>query len=103
MFVPVATADPSAAILIINDPVTNHEKIADLVRRGFMVRTRADAGTIEARKQLTNRKELAIMSGAQAVSTDYYLPSQHFESNYRVEPFVRCNPINTGRHCRFAE
>ncbi len=103
MFVSVDTTHPAAAILIVNDPVKDHQKIAELVSQGYMVRTRADADTIEARKQLTNRKELAIMSGAQAVSTDYYLPSKHFESNYRVEAFIRCNPINTGRHCRFAE
>ena len=103
MFVPVAPPHPAAAILIINDPIKNHQKIAAMVGQGFMVRTRADADTIEARIQETNRKGLAITSGAQAVSTDYYLPSAHFDSTYRVEPFIRCNPINTGKYCRFVE
>ena len=103
MFVPVMPPHPAAAILIINDPMKNHQKITAMVEQGFMVRTRADADTLEARLQKSNRKELAIQSGAQAISTDYYLPSAHFDSSYRVEPFVRCNPINTSKYCRLVE
>jgi hypothetical protein len=66
--------DPAAAFIKIDDPVANYNKIQELVSLGYMVRTRADADTYEARSGDSNRKMTAFQSGAQIVSTDYYRP-----------------------------
>ena len=58
----------SAALFIINDPIAEHERIKALVAAGYMVRTRADADTTEARSNNTVRREAAFASGAQAVA-----------------------------------
>ena len=103
MFTAVEPPHPAAAILIINDPIRHKEAITDLVNRGFMVRNRADADTIEARRNLTDRKMAAIESGAQAISTDYYVPSEYFDSPYLVKPFIAFNPVTTKSSCYFKE
>ena len=52
---------------------------------------------------LTERKMAAVESGAQAISTDYYIVSEHFDSPYLVKPFIACNPVSTKSSCSFAE
>ncbi len=84
LFVNKEEGNPDAAFRIINDPVGNFEKIKNLVALGYMVRTRADADTQEARKNDYNRFEKAKASGAQVITTDYYLPSKLFKSNFKV-------------------
>jgi hypothetical protein len=49
-----------------------------------MVRTRADSDTKQARANDYRQFEKAKASGAQVISTDYYYPSQLFESTYQV-------------------
>ena len=61
---------PAAAFLKLNTPT---ESIADFVSQGYIVRTRADADTHEARSGDTGPRDLALSSGAQFVSTDYYV------------------------------
>ena len=105
MFTNAPEGHPAAAIMIINDPVDQIEEIQRLVKAGYMIRTRADADTREARDNDTRRKVAAFESGAQAVSTDYYLPATHFGNEYQVslpEP-VQCNPITAPKYCRVSE
>lgn len=59
---------------VANDPVGLADRIRDFVDQGFMVRTRADAGTIEARTGDVTARDAAFASGAQLISTDYYRP-----------------------------
>ena len=66
--------DPGTAFLLMNDPLHEGDAIAQRVREGYMVRTRADAGTREARSGATDRRDAALSSGAQIVSTDYPWP-----------------------------
>jgi hypothetical protein len=47
--------------------------IQDLVRRGYLVRTRADADTIEAPHR---RHDAALLAGAQFASTDDRVPGR---------------------------
>jgi hypothetical protein len=47
------------------------EIISDPVRKGYLVRTRTDADTMEARTNETKRRDAALASGAQLLSTDY--------------------------------
>ncbi|XOV82498.1 MAG: Ca2+-dependent phosphoinositide-specific phospholipase C [bacterium] len=105
MFTNVPAEHPAAAIMIINDPIAEQDNITRLVRQGFMVRTRADADTLEARRGDTRRREAAFASGAQAISTDYYLPANPFGTDYTVQlpGRVRCNPVLTTPPCSIAE
>lgn len=105
MFANLAEDEPGAALLIVNDPVADFERIQRLVRQGFIVRTRADADTKEARSGETNRRELAFASGAQLVSTDYYLPASHFGTDYvvRLPGVMRCNPLLRPPSCQLVE
>ena len=105
MFINAPEGHPAAAIMIINDPIGQFDEIQRLVKAGYMIRTRADADTREARDNDTRRKVAAFESGAQAVSTDYYIPATHFGNEYQVslpEP-VQCNPITAPKNCRVSE
>jgi len=61
-----------AAIFNIQDPVAEGDTIRRLVGAGFMVRSRADANTVEARTHDLGRLNAAVEAGAQIISTDYY-------------------------------
>lgn len=84
LFVNVSEGNPNAGFMVINDPIGSFEKIQDLVAKGYMIRTRADADTKQARTNDYSKFEKAKASGAQVISTDYYFPSQLFESTYQV-------------------
>ena len=71
LFASVGEQHPAAAFFKINDPVLNFDRIQRLVKSGFLVRTRADADTVEARKNDLRRCDKALASGAQMVSTDF--------------------------------
>ncbi|NQE61335.1 phosphatidylinositol-specific phospholipase C1-like protein [Caulobacter sp. RHG1] len=100
MFVNTDEASPAAAYLTINDPLKAGERIRAAVRQGFIVRTRADSETIEARGADTTRRTAAFASGAQYVSTDYLWPDPRFPS-YAVRlpngAAVICNPVRAER------
>ena len=74
MFVFASRGDKDAAFVIRNNAPGNENAIADLVRQGYIVRTRADGDTKEARTGDYSRSIAAFGSGAQIVSTDYYKP-----------------------------
>lgn len=97
LFVNLKEGNPEAGFRIINDPIANETYIQDLVRRGYIIRTRADSDTKEARTGDYTKFEKAKASGAQVISTDYYLPSTLFPSGYTVsfdgKTFERPNPI----------
>ena len=103
MFVNMHPGRPEAGFIIFNNPVKNQDSIQSLVKMGFIVRTRADAGTKEARLGDYQRMEAAISSGAQFISTDYYMEDDRFETSYRVSlpngVIARCNPVNSPNHC----
>jgi len=84
MFVNAVEGRPEAAFRIVNDPVKDAAYIRQLVQKGYLVRTRADAGTEEARSGDTRRKEAAFASGAHVISTDYYRPDPRFGTGYKV-------------------
>jgi hypothetical protein len=84
LFVNKEEGNPDAAFRIINDPIRNFEKIKNLVALGYMVRTRADADTKEARENDYSRFEKAKASGAQVITTDYYLPGKLFKSDFTI-------------------
>jgi hypothetical protein len=65
-------AEPEAAVFNIQDPKAEETRIKELVAQGFLVRTRSDADTREARQHDLGRLQAALRSGAQIISTDYY-------------------------------
>ena len=97
LFASVGENDPGAAFFKLNNPVRAHAQIKRLVKSGFMVRTRADSDTREARKNETTRRDKALSSGAQFVSTDFPEPNKRF-SDYSVSfkkgINFRINPIS---------
>ncbi len=97
MFVSVDEAHPAAAWMKVNDPVTGFDRIQGFVQAGFLVRTRADADTVQARTNDPTQRERALASGAQFISTDYPEPNPAF-SDYQVRfekgMVVRNNPVN---------
>jgi hypothetical protein len=103
MFPNVAESDPHAAFLIMNDPKAQQKEIQQNVKAGFMVRTRADADTKEARLDDLSRMEAAIASGAHVISTDYYLgrlsPSGQFQVDLKDGKYQRCNPLVAPADC----
>jgi hypothetical protein len=103
LFVDATPPEAEAAFVKLNDPVGSFDEIQDLVGRGFVVRTRADADTQEARHGNTVPRDMAIDSGAQWVSTDYPIPDDRFGTGYFVQlpggmP-ARCNPISAPAEC----
>jgi hypothetical protein len=91
---------PESAVLFMNEPKKDDNVIKDLVKKGYIIRTRADADTMEARNEDYSRFEKAKQSGAQIITTDYYYPSKLFKSNYKVSfdnnTYERMNPV-TGK------
>jgi hypothetical protein len=94
---------PEAAYLTMNDPEKQLADIQARVKQGFLIRTRADADTREARAGTTARREAALASGAQYLSTDYLWPDKRFGTGYTaVLPdgaITRCNPVVTAAGC----
>ena len=58
--------------------------IPELVKQGYIIRTRSDIETVEARTNDSTRKVAAFKSGAQITSTDYYTPDVRL-SNFTVQ------------------
>ena len=79
------------------------EEIAALVRKGYLVRTRTDADTRQARSNDTARRDLALASGAQFLSTDYpdSEPAQWsgYSVGFKGGASARCNPVNAPPGC----
>ncbi|MFO0937472.1 MAG: phosphatidylinositol-specific phospholipase C1-like protein [Gemmataceae bacterium] len=97
MFALCPESDAGAAMFKLNEPLREFDTIQRLVKSGFMVRTRSDADMVESRKNDTTRRDKALASGAQFVSTDFP------EVRKEVSPFVvrlpgnavaRVNPIS---------
>lgn len=85
MFVNADEGTPEAAFMVINNPVRDQQKIKEMVAKGYMVRTRSDANTKEARTNDYSMFEAARESGAQIISTDYYLPDTLFGNGFHIE------------------
>ncbi|TDD48441.1 phosphatidylinositol-specific phospholipase C1-like protein [Saccharopolyspora elongata] len=105
LFTNSAPGRPDAAFISQNDPTgANGARIRDLVKRGYLVRTRSDVPLAEATTGDTARLEAALASGAQIVSTDFPAPglAARYGSDYVAElgTPARCNPVNAPRSCR---
>lgn len=103
MFASGEPGDSWAAFIKLNDPLEDGDRITDMVEAGYVVRTRSDGDTAEARSGETAQRDAALASGAQWVSTDYYLPDPDFDTGFVVgipdgTP-ARCNPLIAPPDC----
>jgi calcium-dependent phosphoinositide phospholipase C len=75
----------------------SQQVIAALVQKGYLVRTRTDADTKEARSNDTTHRDIAFSSGAQFLSTDYPASEPSQWTSYSVGfpdgAVARCNPV----------
>ncbi len=102
MFFYLDEEHPEAAIIQVDDPIVNQEKIKELVKKGFIVRTRSDTPVHEAKTGDYTKFNKAKTSGAQIISTDYYKPDYRAKTSkdwsdftviFKGDTTVRLNPI----------
>jgi len=95
-FVNAQPGTPEAAAMFRNDADKDTD-IPELVKKGYIIRSRADSTTYQARKNDYTTFEHAKASGAQIISTDYYIPGKLFPTTYQVKfddgGYVRNNPL----------
>jgi hypothetical protein len=97
LFVSVPRDNPAAAWMERNDPIENFAQIQALVRAGFMIRTRADEPTEQARANDARMRDRALASGAQYISTDYPEPDlklSPYQVQFEGKHAARVNPVN---------
>jgi hypothetical protein len=101
MFTSAEPGDPDAAFVRFDDP--SSDGLVEAVEAGYLVRTRTDSPTADARTNNTADRDRAFESGAHYLSTDYYEPSAYFDSPYVVAfpdgAVGRCNPITAPPTC----
>ncbi|MCZ4556094.1 Ca2+-dependent phosphoinositide-specific phospholipase C [Rhodococcus maanshanensis] len=95
--------NPDAAVVLADNP-QDGKAIQELVKAGYMVRTRSDENTVEARRNDMTRANAAFASGAQWVSTDYPEPdpgrtNTPFQVDVPGGTPARCNPVNAPAAC----
>ena len=99
MFTTSDPGSPDAAFIRIDDPVGGAEAIAQRSAEGYLIRTRTDSPTADARTGDTTRREAALSSGAHYLSTDYYAEDLSFGAGYSVVVEDRCNPVTAPPDC----
>ncbi len=101
LFVNTDETSPAAGYITLNEHADVPRITAD-VKAGFVVRTRADADTVEARSNDVTRRDAALQSGAQYVSTDYPHPDTRL-SDYQARlpgnAITVCNPVRAADKC----
>ncbi|MEE4153149.1 MAG: Ca2+-dependent phosphoinositide-specific phospholipase C [Erythrobacter sp.] len=95
-----------AAFLLLDNVFHRPGEVEQRVREGYLVRSRSDIDTYEAKVNDPSRAQATFASGAQIVSTDYYRPGNAFGTDYVVRlpggGEARCNPVNAPSGCRLS-
>lgn len=100
MFVQSNPSDTYGAFLLLDNAIVRQEEIKDFVKKGYLVRTRSDIDTYEAKINDYSRANAAFSSGAQVISTDYFSKEHNpYQTDYVVkipgdQNDMRINPIN---------
>lgn len=84
------------------DKSENLEEIASAVNSGAIVRTRSEENTNAARNNITTGRDNAFNSGAQIISTDYYIPDNragtdgwsYYQTIFSNNNYARMNVLN---------
>jgi hypothetical protein len=102
MFTSADPGDPDAAFVRVDDVLEDRAAVDKAVADGYIVRTRADIPTVEARTGDMTRANAAFESGATFISTDYYVESP-FDAEYQINlpdgDVARCNPVTAPPSC----
>ncbi len=105
IFTSGSPGEPDAAFVRFDDP--SDPALDEAALDGYIIRTRTDSPTADARNNDTTRRDTAFAGGAHFLSTDYYLPSRYFDSDYVVEfpggAVARCNPVTAPPSCDDAD
>ncbi|PLW67215.1 Ca2+-dependent phosphoinositide-specific phospholipase C [Pseudohalioglobus lutimaris] len=97
---------PHTAFVMVDNHLTDPAVIPSLVKRGYLVRSRADIDTHEALLNATERRDKTLASGAQVISTDFFAQPNIYGNSYSVTPFsggARCNPVNSASNCSIGQ
>jgi hypothetical protein len=88
------TEKAHTSVVFYDDPIHMREQIATAVKQKFLVRTRADADLHRS----TRRRDAALASGANFISTDYTAPRFNW---LEIGPNAagRCNPLSATHAC----
>lgn len=95
MFVASEVYRPETAIVNYDDPVRDAVDIRKALRRGMLVRTRADAALVRD----PARRDAALASGAHFVTTDFVGHGQRWV-DFGSSATARCNPVLAPRRCQ---
>lgn len=101
LFVSAEPGHTAAGFIKMNDAMADADRIRSYIAAGFLVRTRSDIPMQEAVSGDTTRREQALGSGAQYVSTDFAEASPSGSGYQVVLPRPgRCNPVSAPIGCR---
>ncbi|MBD8490805.1 hypothetical protein IFO69_18785 [Echinicola sp. CAU 1574] len=99
MFVQSERGQDHAGFLLLDNAIVRQEDIKEAVKKGYLVRTRSDIETYEAKVNDMSRANAAFESGGQVVSTDFFRPGNSYGTDYVVkmpnELPMRLNPVNS--------
>lgn len=99
MFVQSMVTDTFGAFLLLDNAIVRQKEIQEAVKSGFIVRTRSDIETYEAKVNDQTRAVAAFASGAQVVTTDFFRAGNKYGTKYVVTlpggGEARKNPVNT--------
>ena len=85
MFVQSNPGQSFAGFLLLDNALMRKTEIQDYVKKGYLVRTRADIDTYEAKVNDLSRAKAAFESGAQVVSTDFFRKGNAYGTDYVVK------------------
>ncbi len=96
---------PDAAFLRIDDSLTDDAALVEAAEAGYLIRTRTDEPGIHAPAGDTALRDTAMASGAQFLSTDYYVadPDTGFVVTFGDGVVARCNPVTAPADCETIE
>ncbi|SEW27606.1 Ca2+-dependent phosphoinositide-specific phospholipase C [Chitinophaga arvensicola] len=84
MFMQSLPQDTYAAFFLLDNALVRQKEIQQYVKQGFLVRTRADIETYEAKVNDHTRANAAFESGAQIISTDFFRKGNGYDTPYFV-------------------
>ncbi|MCD8539764.1 MAG: phosphatidylinositol-specific phospholipase C1-like protein [Leadbetterella sp.] len=90
--------EPFAAFLLLDNAIVRQKEIREAVKAGYLVRTRSDIETYEAKTNDYTRAKAAFSSGAQVISTDFFRKGNTYGTDYYVtlpgKGEAIANPVN---------
>lgn len=94
-------SDDYGAFLLVDNASVHVNDIRAWVKAGYLVRSRSDIETYEAKINDMTRANTAFASGAQIVSTDFERPGNAYGTPYTVRlpggEAARCNRVATAK------